>query len=135
MTKILIVKIITPSKIIAESKATMVNIPGSKGMFGVLPGHVKFVSTMDIGVVTIMDNDIETKYFVYGGIAQTDGETLNIITEFANNIESTNIENIRNIIISLQNDLSQLDSKSVEADIILNNIEKHQQLLNFVETK
>lgn len=135
MSGTLIVKIITPSKVVLESEATMVNIPGSKGQLGVLPGHVNFVSTLNIGIITLFSNGIETKYFVYGGLAQVTGEAVNIITEFSCNIESVSITEIRSDIIKLQNDLSKIDIESIEAGVISTNIEKHQALLKFVEAK
>ena len=135
MTKTLIVKIITPSKVVSEGEADMVIIPGSKGEFGVLPEHVKLVSRMNVGIITLMYRDIETKYFVYGGIAQVTGEALNIITEFAVDLASENAEAVRNIITNLKNNLSKLENASVESEIMANNIEKYQSLLKFIEVK
>jgi len=135
MIKTLTVKIILPSKISLEQEATMVNIPGSKGVFGVLPGHAKLVASMDVGVVTLFDDEMETKYFVYGGIAQVTGQELNIITEFASNLESTPAKSVYDDIARLKNDLSKLDDDSIEAEIISNNIEIYHSLLKFIEVK
>jgi len=53
MTEILLVRIILPSKVALEMEATLVNIPGTEGVFGVLPGHAKLTSSIDVGVVTL----------------------------------------------------------------------------------
>ena len=55
MTQALIVKIITPSKVVLESEATMVTIPGNKGEFSVLPDHMKLVSSINSGIITLVN--------------------------------------------------------------------------------
>lgn len=90
----LVVKIILPSKTLLNRKADIVNVPGSMGMFGVLPNHAKFISNIDTGVLTISTDDTKQKYFICGGIAQVTGSELNIVTEFAVSMEDKTKEMI-----------------------------------------
>jgi len=132
MTEMLVVRIILPSKVALETEATMVNVPGDEGVFGVLPGHVKLTSSIDVGVITLFSGEMETKYFVYGGVVQVTGPELNIISEFAVDLDSKTPTSVRNDITNLENDLSDAEADSIEADIISNNIKKYQSLLKFI---
>ena len=44
-------EIITPEKLLVREDADIVEAPGAAGEFGVLPGHVPFLSTLDHGEV------------------------------------------------------------------------------------
>ena len=132
MSNTLLVRIILPSKIILKTEADMVNIPGGEGVFGVLPGHAKLTSNIDIGIVTLFLGDKEIKYFVYGGIAQVTGPELNIVSEFAVDLEAVDKSTVLNKITNLKSDLSGELEKSLEADIISSNIEKYHALLKFI---
>lgn len=132
MSNTLLVKIILPSKIILETEANMVNVPGSEGVFGVLPDHVKFTSNIDIGIIILFFKDVEKKYFVYGGIAEVTGLKLNVVSEFAIDLSAISKSNILNKINNLKSDLSRELEESLEADIISSNIEKYNMLLKFI---
>ncbi len=132
MTETLLVKIILPSKVALKMDATLVNIPGSEGVFGVLPGHAKFASSIDVGVITLFSREETIKYFIYVGVAQITGSELNILSEFAIDLAKENTASVRKKITDLKNNLSEVPADSIEADITSDNIEKYQSLLNFI---
>jgi F-type H+-transporting ATPase subunit epsilon len=132
MIKTLLVRIILPSKVALEMEATLVNIPGDEGVFGVLPGHAKLTSSIDIGIITLFSREKEIKYFIHGGVAQVTGSELNIISEFAVNLEAERSTSVRNKITNLEISLSDVEADSIEADIISDNIKKYKSLLNFI---
>ncbi len=60
----------------------MVEIPGTLGDFGVLPGHAPFISTIRPGVVSVHVTPSETnKIFVVGGIAEVNPASCTILAE------------------------------------------------------
>lgn len=132
MSDTLSVKIILPSKIAFEMEADMVNIPGKEGVFGVLPGHSKLTSNIDVGVVTVFSREVGRQYFVYRGVAQITGSELNIVSEFVADLGAVSKINVLDSIINLKSDLSDEEEGTVEAESIADKIEKYQALLNFV---
>jgi F-type H+-transporting ATPase subunit epsilon len=126
------VKIIMPSVTLFETDATMVNIPGGEGMFGVLPGHVKLISTIQIGVVSIFANNLEQKFFVYGGLAEVNGTEVNIVTEFAVPLEGQSKTDILNKIVELKAELEAADNNDLEAGIIKSSIDRYNSLLTII---
>lgn len=47
------VRIVTPRAILLQTPADGVQAPGELGEFGVLPGHIPFVTTLKPGVVVV----------------------------------------------------------------------------------
>ncbi len=127
-----LVKIILPSKTALSINAHMVNIPGMNGDFGVLKGHIKLISNIKIGIISIFSKDIEIKYFVYGGIAQIDQNELNILSEFAININEISKTTILDNIDLFKSKLVEIDKDSLDAEIINDKLEKYQSLLKFI---
>ena len=132
MSNKLLVRIILPSETFLEVEASQINIPGTEGVFGVLPGHVKLTSAIEIGVASIFNNETETKYYIHGGVVQVTGDEVNIVTEYAASIPGSNKTTITNEITDLKEELSSEEEGSIEADIILDKIEKHKSLIKFL---
>ncbi len=117
---------------VLDVEANMVNLPGQEGMFGVLPGHCKIISNINTGIISVFLGETEQKYFVFNGIAQVDGEELNILSEFAVILDRKNKTDVMNQIGLLENNLLDQQQGSLQADIILDKLEKHQALLKFL---
>lgn len=110
----------------------MVIIPGTEGVFGVLKGHAKLTSDVDVGVIRVISDGFEAKYFVHGGVAQVTGDELNIVSDFAASLTSESKNKITNNISNLKAELAACEKESVEADIISDKLEKYQAMLEFV---
>jgi F-type H+-transporting ATPase subunit epsilon len=132
MDKTLIAKIILPSGTMLETEATLVTIPGSEGVFGVLPGHVPLVSSVNIGVVTVSGKEAKQDYFVYGGIAQVTDSGVNIISEFAVDLRMQNSSTVKIDIVAFEKALAGVEPDSVEAFDISSKIKKYETLLKFL---
>ncbi len=60
----------SPQKLHFSKPVAMVSVPGSEGVFGVLPGHAPMGTTVSMGVVEVFENDasvISERLFVVGG--------------------------------------------------------------------
>jgi F-type H+-transporting ATPase subunit epsilon len=83
-------EVITPEGVIASVQADIVNAPGTEGEFGVLPGHVSFMSGIVPGALRYTDNN-KTEYLsVTSGFAEVNNDRVSILVdsaEFARNID------------------------------------------------
>lgn len=131
-TSTILLKIIMPSEVVFQADATMVNIPGSDGVFGVLPGHAKLISSIKVGLVSVFVDGAEKKFFIYGGIAEVNNLEVNIVSEFAVNLEDENKSDLMNNISNLKTELESCQKGSLRAKILEDSIMKHNSLLNFV---
>jgi F-type H+-transporting ATPase subunit epsilon len=132
MNSTLSVKIILPSMTLLDVEANMVNLPGQEGVFGVLPGHCKLISNINTGIVSVFLAGQEEKYFVFSGVAQVKGEELNILSEFALLVDRETKEEALDQVTLLKNSLLEQQPESLQANIILNTLEKYQALLKFL---
>ena len=129
----ILVKIIMPSEVIFKANATMVNIPGGDGVFGVLPNHVKLTSTVAIGSISVFSEDKEKKFFIYGGMAQITPLEINIVSEFVVSLDDHKKSDVLNKIASLKSDLDSCEENSLEASMLNATITKYNSLLKFCE--
>ncbi|MDD3183015.1 MAG: ATP synthase F1 subunit epsilon [Alphaproteobacteria bacterium] len=63
----------SPQKLHYSKAVAMVSVPGSDGVFGVLPGHAPMGSTVAMGVVDIYESDVNViteRLFVVGGFCE-----------------------------------------------------------------
>lgn len=132
MNNTILVKITMPSETIFEAQAKMVNVPGTEGVFGVLPGHVKLISKIAIGCVSVFLGEQEKKFFIYEGIAQITPIEVNIVSEFVVDLAGQNKSDILNRIANFQTELEQSEKNSLESKLLDDAIIKYNSLLAFM---
>lgn len=74
-------KVITPTVLVVDQQVDEVVAPGEVGEFGILPGHVPFISTLGTGELKYKLGNSETKLIVEGGIADVRDDTVSILTD------------------------------------------------------
>ena len=80
--------LVAPDKLTFSGEVDQVDVPGSEGDFGILPGHAATVSLLRPGILTIYANGAQTKMVVLGGFAEVSAEgTLTILAEVADTVE------------------------------------------------
>jgi len=132
MNNTMLVKITMPSETIFEAKAEMVNLPGSDGIFGVLPGHAKLIAKIAIGCISVFLGDQEKKFFIYEGIAQITPLEVNIVSEFVMDLERQYKNEVLNKITNLKIELEQSKKNSSEAKLLEYTITRYNSLLDFM---
>lgn len=76
-------QIITPEKVLFSGQATMVTAPGTEGDFGVLPGHMPFISTLREGEIVIDAEGKEQRIAIASGVAEITAEQCTFLIEKA----------------------------------------------------
>jgi F-type H+-transporting ATPase subunit epsilon len=69
----LAVTVVTPTGSVVAGEADEIVAPGVEGEFGVLPGHVAFISALRAGVLTVRSRDRRDVYAVGPGYLQVAG--------------------------------------------------------------
>ena len=75
--------IVTPDQLVLSSPVDYVGAPGIQGEFGVLPGHVPFLSALAIGALHYKADGKERHVFVSGGFAEVSDNKVTILAESA----------------------------------------------------
>jgi F-type H+-transporting ATPase subunit epsilon len=103
--KFINVEIITPQNKIYSGKAITVSVPGSQSPFQILYNHAPIVSSLDTGVITLLDDSSVTRYYaISSGFLELNNNSLSILVESA--IDSSQIDKS-----SVQKYLQQLNEE------------------------
>lgn len=76
------IEIITPDKKIFEGEIKSVRVPGKKGSFQVLRDHAPIISTLDNGLVRMVDQENnEVTYEISGGVIEVKANKIILLAD------------------------------------------------------
>lgn len=102
--------LVSPEREMFAGEVDQVDAPGSEGMFGVLPMHAPFMTTLKPGPVTIFNDSDKTRLFVRGGFADVTPQGLTILAEYAVDLAELDVSVVAGDLRDAKEDLA--DSKS-----------------------
>ena len=89
-------ELVTPAKIMVQMAAEMVVAPGSEGLFGAMPRHAQMLANLDRGVVEVHEGGkIVNRYMIDGGLADVSGESVTILAERAEDLDSADVASLK----------------------------------------
>ncbi len=93
--KQLLLEVVTPDRLVLSTEADVVVCPGVEGQFGVLAGHIPFLSALEIGEMYYRKGG-QTEYLaIAGGFAEVTGEKVTIVAEAAEKGREIDVERAR----------------------------------------
>lgn len=73
--------LLSPTKTLFDGEIDSVTIPGTKGLFTVLPHHAPLITTIDKGIITYKVSDVEHNLQVADGFAEVKNDVVSICVE------------------------------------------------------
>jgi len=86
-----LLEIVTPQRLLLSEEISEVIAPGSQGYFGVLPGHIPFVSNLTIGELTYRKGVEERHLAIIWGYAEVLPDRVVILAEEAQRPEEIDV--------------------------------------------
>ena len=84
--------VVTPYGLVLSEDVDELTATGSEGEFGVLPGHVPFITTLNIGML-IIKKDGQTAYvFVSSGYAEVTFDKVVVLADSAERSEDIDVD-------------------------------------------
>ena len=77
----------SPAKLVFSGGVEQVDVPGSEGDFGVLPGHAPLVAMLRPGIMTIYKGGEKQQIVVLGGFAEVGPNGLTVLADMASAVE------------------------------------------------
>ncbi len=115
MAETTLFELVSPERLILSKDVSMVVVPGSEGLFGVLPRHTSMLSALAPGVVDIYEEDLITeRLFVVNGFAEVTGDRCTVLAEDVIPIEELNPDELEKKIEEMRVDARNASDK--EAD-------------------
>jgi F-type H+-transporting ATPase subunit epsilon len=84
--------IVTPHGLVLSEDVDEITATGSEGEFGVLPGHVPFITTLSIGMLIIRKESKVSYVFVNSGYAEVSAGKVVVLADSAERAEDINVE-------------------------------------------
>jgi F-type H+-transporting ATPase subunit epsilon len=91
----LFLEIVTPEKTLVSQEVDAVNAPGSEGEFGVLPGHIHFLSSIVPGELRYDTGSVKEFMAVTTGFAEVSNDKVSILVEAAEKASEIDVDRAR----------------------------------------
>jgi len=79
--------LVSPDKLVFSGDVEQVDVPGSEGDFGVLPGHAPYVAVLKPGILVVHQGGQQNRIVVTGGFAEVNPQGLTILADAATDLE------------------------------------------------
>ena len=79
----LLLEIVTPDRALVREEVDEVQVPGSEGYFGVLPGHTPLLATLKIGELWYRTGQEKHYLAIAGGFAEVLPDRVTILAQIA----------------------------------------------------
>lgn len=116
--------IVTPEGKIFSNDVKSVTLPGSEGEFGVLPGHIGVVTTLNSGVIEIEKKDGKREIVAINwGYAKVDETSVDVLAEGAVDINGDSESEIAQAIANAKKLLEDSTDNKVAVSMVVSRIE------------
>ncbi len=88
---VLKLQVVTPHRIVVDEDVSEVVAPGSEGYFGVLPGHLPFLTTLKAGYLVYWQSGAIHRLAVSNGFAEVRNDAVSILADTAERAEEINV--------------------------------------------
>ena len=118
MAEKLRLKIITPDRLVFDGEVSELVAPGQMGEFGVLPGHVPFLSVLFPGRLRFKTEESgENTLIIHGGLADVKDDTVSILTDQSEDPEEVDVVAAKKDAETFQRELDELqDTEASERE-------------------
>jgi F-type H+-transporting ATPase subunit epsilon len=111
-------KIITPDRLVFDGEVSELVAPGQMGEFGVLPGHVPFLSVLFPGRLRFKTEESgENTLIIHGGLADVKDDTVSVLTDQSEDPEEVDVVAAKKDAETFQRELDELqDTEASERE-------------------
>ena len=75
--------LVSPERLLLSDTADMVTIPATEGYMGVMAGHAPVVTTLRPGMIDVLKDGADQRYFIRGGFAEISAAKVTILADEA----------------------------------------------------
>jgi len=110
----LFLEVVTPEDALVSQEVDMVTAPGTEGEFGVLPGHVLFLSGIVPGELRYTDGSERGSLFVTAGFAEVSNDRVSVLVDAAENTTEIDVERAK---LAIERARERLEQERGKEDI------------------
>ncbi|VAX23315.1 ATP synthase epsilon chain [hydrothermal vent metagenome] len=95
-------QVITPHGLVEDATVSIVTMPGEEGDFGVLPGHMPFLTKLKPGVINYESGKMPRKMAVSGGYVEVTREKVIVLARTCEKGEDIDIDRAKKAKLTLE---------------------------------
>jgi F-type H+-transporting ATPase subunit epsilon len=76
-------RVVSPERVVLETEADSLSLPGALGQLGILPGHAHLITALRTGVLETRRGNAVRKVAVFGGFAEVGDDTVTVLADGA----------------------------------------------------
>ncbi len=89
-------ELVTPAKVMVSKAAEMVIVPGTEGLFGVLPRHSALLASLQRGIVEVYEGGrVTDRIMIDGGLADVTPQGVTILAERAVDLNKASAQELQ----------------------------------------
>ena len=88
----ILLEIVTPDRLVYSEQVNSVTVRGVEGELGILPGHISFVTPLQIAPVYVKVGNDKTPFAVQGGFVEVRKDKIVILAESAERATEIDLE-------------------------------------------
>jgi F-type H+-transporting ATPase subunit epsilon len=111
---VLNLEIITAEKVLVNEEVDMVEAKGSLGEFGILPGHVQFLTLLEIGEVRYLKGGKTSYLATSGGFGEVADDKVTFLLDTAEFADEIDLERAKIAMEEAQDRLKELEMDTAE---------------------
>ncbi len=92
MAEKVLLKLVTPSRLLLEQEVDEVTVPGTLGELGVLPNHITFLTTLDIGEMGYKAGADRVRLALSGGYTEVLNNEMTVLANTAEYADEIDVE-------------------------------------------
>ena len=100
-------KVITPLALVIDEHVELVEGPGELGEFGILPGHVPFVTTLSPGLLKYKQGSDTKSVIIHGGLAEVSDDNVRVLTDSTEDPSAVDTSAAKQDISNLESQISE----------------------------
>ena len=100
-------KVITPLALVIDEQVELVEGPGELGEFGILPGHVPFVTTLSPGLLKYKQGSDTKSVIIHGGLAEVSDDNVRVLTDSTEDPSAVDASAAKQDISNLESQISE----------------------------
>jgi F-type H+-transporting ATPase subunit epsilon len=107
-------EIITPERVVVSEEVDMIEALGGLGEFGVLPGHERFLTTLEIGEICYMQGNSTRCLATSGGFAEVAEDKATFLVDTAEFSEEIDVDRAKKAMERAEGALKELSEEEKE---------------------
>ena len=130
----LTLEVITPKKVMLTADVQQVTLPGELGELGILPGHIRILTSLKSGLLTYQSGSQTEVLAVHFGFAEVNQNHVTVLAHSAETLSELDAQEINKESEELTDRLAKADPTSAEAADLyrqLSQVETKQKVLSF----